>query len=151
MDMQIETAFTPWTSLGGGVLIGLSAVMVMALFGRIAGIAGITQGALGGVVPLSGAAKDRDWRWAFLLGLLAAPVAILMAGGAVTQSVPSSLPAMASAGLLVGIGTALGSGCTSGHGVCGLARLSGRSLSAVVTFMTAGFLTVFLLRHVIGG
>ena len=151
MEMQVETAFTPWASLGGGVLIGLSAVMVMALFGRIAGIAGITQGALGGVIPLSGAAKDRDWRWAFLLGLLAAPVAILIAGGTVTQSVPSSLSAMAIAGLLVGIGTALGSGCTSGHGVCGLARLSPRSLAAVVTFMTAGFLTVFLLRHVIGG
>lgn len=151
MEMQVETAFTPWASLGGGVLIGLSAVMVMALFGRIAGIAGITQGALGGVIPLSGAAKDRDWRWAFLLGLLAAPVAILIAGGTVTQTVPSSLSAMAIAGLLVGIGTALGSGCTSGHGVCGLARLSPRSLAAVVTFMTAGFLTVFLLRHVIGG
>ena len=151
MDLQIETTFTPWASLGGGVLIGLSAVMVMALFGRIAGIAGITQGALGGLVPLAGAARDRDWRWAFLLGLLAAPVTILMAGGAVTQSVPSNLPAMAVAGLLVGIGTALGSGCTSGHGVCGLARLSGRSLAAVVTFMAAGFLTVFLLRHVIGG
>ena len=151
METQVETAFTPWASLGGGVLIGLSAVMVMALFGRIAGIAGITQGALGGVIPLSGAAKDRDWRWAFLLGLLAAPVAILIAGGTVTQSVPSSLSAMAIAGLLVGIGTALGSGCTSGHGVCGLARLSPRSLAAVVTFMTAGFLTVFLLRHVIGG
>jgi uncharacterized protein len=151
MNMQIETAFTPWASLRGGVLIGLSAVMVMALFGRIAGIAGITQGALGGVIPLSGAAKDRDWRWAFLLGLLAAPVAILIAGGTITQSVPQNLPAMALAGLLVGIGTALGSGCTSGHGVCGLARLSPRSLAAVVTFMTAGFLTVFLIRHVIGG
>ena len=151
MEMQVETVFTPWASLGGGVLIGLSAVMVMALFGRIAGIAGITQGALGGVIPLSGAAKDRDWRWAFLLGLLAAPVAILMLDGQVTQSVPANLPAMAVAGLLVGIGTALGSGCTSGHGVCGLARLSGRSLAAVVTFMAAGFLTVFLLRHVIGG
>lgn len=151
MDMQIGTAFTPWASLGGGVLIGISAVMVMALFGRIAGIAGITQGALGGVIQLSGAAKDRDWRWAFLLGLLVAPMAILIAGGTVTQSVPSSLPAMAFAGLLVGIGTALGSGCTSGHGVCGLARLSGRSLAAVATFMTAGFLTVFLIRHVVGG
>jgi uncharacterized protein len=151
MNMQIEMAFTPWASLRGGVLIGLSAVMVMALFGRIAGIAGITQGALGGVIPLSGAAKDRDWRWAFLLGLLAAPVAILIAGGTITQSVPQNLPAMALAGLLVGIGTALGSGCTSGHGVCGLARLSPRSLAAVVTFMTAGFLTVFLIRHVIGG
>ena len=151
MEMQIGTAFTPWASLAGGVLIGLSAVMVMALFGRIAGIAGITQGALGGVIPLSGAAKDRDWRWAFLLGLLAAPVAILIAGGTITQSVPQNLPAMALAGLLVGIGTALGSGCTSGHGVCGLARLSPRSLAAVVTFMTAGFLTVFLIRHVLGG
>ena len=151
MEMETQTAFTPWASLGGGVLIGLSAVMVMGLFGRIAGIAGITQGALGGVVPLRGAPKDRDWRWAFLLGLLAAPVVIMAAGGTVTQTVPQNLFAMAIAGLLVGTGTALGSGCTSGHGVCGLARLSGRSLVAVATFMAAGFVTVFLLRHVMGG
>ncbi|SCY83391.1 YeeE/YedE family protein [Paracoccus tibetensis] len=151
MEMQIETAFTLWASLAGGVLIGLSAVMVMALFGRIAGIAGITQGALGGVIPMSGAARDRDWRWTFLLGLLAAPVLVLMAGSQVAQSVPTNLPAMVLAGLLVGIGTALGSGCTSGHGVCGLARLSRRSLAATLTFMAAGFLTVFLLRHVVGG
>ncbi|TGD61840.1 YeeE/YedE family protein [Tabrizicola sp. WMC-M-20] len=151
MEMQVETAFTPWASLGGSALIGLSAVMVMALFGRIAGIAGITQGALGGVVPLADAAKDRDWRGAFLLGLLAAPVLILTAGGAVTQSVPQDLLAMGVAGLMVGIGSALGSGCTSGHGVCGLARLSVRTLAAVVTFMSAGFLTVFILRHVFGG
>ena len=147
MEIGIETAFTPWASLFGGVLIGLSAVMVMALFGRIAGIAGITQGAM----ALPGAAKDRDWRWAFLAGLILAPLAVTVLGGTVEQTVPDNLGGMALAGLLVGLGTALGSGCTSGHGVCGLARLSGRSLAAVVTFMAAGFVTVFVLRHMLGG
>ncbi|MFC3170208.1 YeeE/YedE family protein [Paracoccus fontiphilus] len=147
METGIETAFTPWASLGGGVLIGLSAVMVMALFGRIAGIAGIAQGAM----ALPGAAKDRDWRWAFLAGLIVAPLAVMALGGAVAQAVPDNLGGMALAGLLVGTGTALGSGCTSGHGVCGLARLSGRSLAAVATFMAAGFATVFVLRHILGG
>ena len=147
MEIGIETAFTPWASLFGGVLIGLSAVMVMALFGRIAGIAGITQGAM----ALPGAAKDRDWRWAFLAGLILAPLAVTVLGGTVAHTVPDNLVGMALAGLLVGLGTALGSGCTSGHGVCGLARLSGRSLAAVVTFMAAGFVTVFVLRHILGG
>ena len=147
MEIGIETAFTPWASLFGGVLIGLSAVMVMALFGRIAGIAGITQGAM----ALPGAAKDSDWRWAFLAGLVLAPLAVTVLGGTVEQTVPDNLGGMALAGLLVGLGTALGSGCTSGHGVCGLARLSGRSLAAVVTFMAAGFVTVFVLRHILGG
>lgn len=147
MEIGIETAFTPWASLLGGVLIGLSAVMVMALFGRVAGIAGITQGAM----AAPGAARDRDWRWAFLAGLIAAPLAMMARGGTVAQSVPDDLGGMAVAGLLVGLGTALGSGCTSGHGVCGLARLSGRSLAAVATFMAAGFATVFVLRHVLGG
>lgn len=147
MEIGIETAFTPWASLLGGVLIGLSAVMVMGLFGRIAGIAGITQGAAG----LPGTARDRDWRWAFLAGLIAAPLVVMALGGTVSQTVPDSLGGMAVAGLLVGVGTALGSGCTSGHGVCGLARLSGRSLAAVATFMAAGFATVFVLRHVLGG
>ena len=114
------TDFTPWTSLGGGILIGLSAVMVMALFGRIAGILGITADAV--------TSDDHNWRFAFIGGLLAAPLL-----------------------WLVGVGTALGSGCTSGHGVCGLARLSGRSLAAVVTFMVFAAATVFVLRHVIGG
>lgn len=145
--MLTETTFTPWASLGGGILIGISAVMVMALFGRIAGIAGITQSAL----ALPGAARDRDWRIAFVLGLMAAPLAILALGGTIVQTVPGSLALMIVAGLLVGTGTALGSGCTSGHGVCGLARLSGRSLAAVATFMAAGFVTVFVLRHVMGG
>lgn len=146
MDMNVVTPFTPWASLGGGVLIGLSAVMVMGLFGRIAGISGIAQGAL----ALPGGPVDRDWRLGFIAGLILAPLAIIGLGGTVAQTVPDNLGAMAAAGLLVGTGTALGSGCTSGHGVCGLARLSGRSLAAVVTFMAAGFVTVFVLRHVLG-
>lgn len=150
MELDLQTAFTPWASLGGGVLIGLSAVMVMGVFGKIAGIAGITNGALGAVVPLSRGLGDRDWRLAFLLGLVAAPLALALIGREVAQTVPSNLLGMAIAGLLVGLGTALGSGCTSGHGVCGLARLSRRSLAAVATFMAAGFATVFVLRHLLG-
>ncbi|SHF58670.1 hypothetical protein SAMN05444339_108114 [Loktanella atrilutea] len=151
MEMELRTAFTPWASLFGGSLIGLSAVMVMGLFGRIAGISGITQGFLGTVLPTPGAPRDRDWRLAFLLGLLAAPLAIMLGGGTISQSVPANLPGMVIAGLLVGLGTSLGSGCTSGHGVCGLARLSRRSFAAVLTFMSAGFVTVFVLRHVLRG
>ena len=147
--METATAFTPWQSLGGGVLIGLSAVIVMSLFGRIAGISGITAGLLGAVLPMPGPPRDRDWRIAFLLGLVSAPLALILTGWSVEQTVPANLVGMAVAGLLVGFGTALGSGCTSGHGVCGLARLSRRSLAAVPTFMTAGFATVFLLRHVL--
>lgn len=138
------TEFTPWASLTGGILIGLSAVMVMAGFGRIAGIVGITAGA-----PK---AADRDWRVAFIGGLIAAPILWLAFSGSFpAQTVSSNLPAMVIAGLFVGVGTALGSGCTSGHGVCGLARLSGRSLVAVITFMAFAALTVFVLRHIIGG
>ncbi|MFH5773189.1 YeeE/YedE family protein [Paracoccus sp. NGMCC 1.201697] len=151
MDIGIETQFTPWASLLGGVLIGLSAVMVMVLFGRIAGISGITQGAIGAVVPLPGAPRDRDWRLAFLAGLILAPLVVMALGGTVAQTVPGNPFGMALAGLLVGTGTALGSGCTSGHGVCGLARLSPRALAAVLTFMAAGLVTVFLLRHLPGG
>lgn len=150
MEMAVQTEFTPWASLAGGVLIGLSAVMVMGFFGRIAGISGITGGFLGAVLPMRGAPRDRDWRVAFLLGLIAAPLLVMLAGGTVAQSVPANLGGMLVAGLLVGLGTALGSGCTSGHGVCGLARLSRRSLVAVVTFMAAGVVTVFVLRHVAG-
>lgn len=150
MGPIVATEFTPLASLAGGVLIGLSAVMVMALFGRIAGIAGITNGVLGAVVPMGGAPTDRGWRIAFIAGLLAAPLAVALAGGSVAQTVPDNLVGMAIAGLLVGLGTGLGSGCTSGHGVCGIARLSRRSLVAVASFMAAGFATVFILRHVIG-
>ena len=150
MELGIQTDFTPWTSLVGGVLIGISAVMVMALFGRIAGISGISSGFLGAMVPTAGAPRDRGWRVAFLLGLVAAPLMLMLAGGTITQRVPDNLAGMAVAGLLVGLGTAIGSGCTSGHGVCGLARMSRRSLAAVLTFMATGFATVFVLRHVIG-
>lgn len=150
MDLSTTTDFTPWASLGGGVLIGLSAVMVMALFGRIAGIAGISNGVIGAVVPMSGAPTDRGWRLAFVAGLIAAPLLYqALAGAAPQQTVPGSLWGMGVAGLLVGLGTGLGSGCTSGHGVCGLARLSPRSLAAVATFMGFGALTVFVLRHLV--
>jgi uncharacterized membrane protein YedE/YeeE len=118
----------------------------MVLFGRIAGIAGITRGATG----LSGAG-DRGWRLAFVAGLVAAPLLAGAVAGPVQQTVSGNLPMMAIAGLLVGTGVALGSGCTSGHGVCGLARLSPRSLAAVATFMAMAAATVFVLRHVIGG
>ncbi|EKE43217.1 putative YeeE/YedE [Oceaniovalibus guishaninsula JLT2003] len=140
MPPVIPTDFTPWAALAGGVLIGLSAVMVMALFGRIAGIVGITAGSVAG--------PDRGWRIAFIGGLLAAPLAWIVATGSLPQqTVGDNLAGMALAGLLVGIGTALGSGCTSGHGVCGLARLSPRSLAAVATFMAFAAATVFVLRH----
>ena len=151
MGPVTPTEFTPWMSLGGGVLIGLSAVMVMALLGRIAGISGIVKGVLGAVVPLDGAPSDRGWRIAFVLGLLAAPLATALIGAPVAQTVSANLLGMGVAGLLVGAGTAIGSGCTSGHGVCGLARLSPRSAVAVATFMAAAFATVFVLRHVPGG
>jgi uncharacterized membrane protein YedE/YeeE len=144
------TSFTPWTSLFGGALVGLSAVLVMLFFGRIAGISGI---ALQVVRPF--AARDPgDWGWriAFLIGLAAAPVFTALATGTpVQQTVSGNLPVMALAGLLVGFGTSLGSGCTSGHGVCGLARLSYRSLVSVLTFMAVAVATVFVLRHLVGG
>ena len=151
MEPLTPTEFTPWMSLGGGILIGISAVMVMALLGRIAGISGIVKGVLGAVVPMDGAPSDRGWRVAFVLGLLAAPLAMAMLGAPVEQTVSGNLVGMALAGLLVGAGTAIGSGCTSGHGVCGLARLSRRSAVAVGTFMAAAFVTVFVLRHILGG
>jgi len=144
------TDFTPWMSLFGGILIGLSAVMVMALFGRIAGISGITRGALSLVLPAKEAPSDVGWRVTFVLGLFAAPLVVAFFGAPVAQTVSDNLPGMAIAGLLVGLGTAVGSGCTSGHGVCGLARLSRRSAVAVVTFMIAAAATVFVLRHILG-
>ncbi|ORE95161.1 YeeE/YedE family protein [Aurantimonas sp. 22II-16-19i] len=144
MPLETVTPFTPLASTLGGVLIGLSAVLVMALFGRIAGISGITTGAL----PMR--RDDWDWRLAFVAGLIAAPLLVLaITGTPVRQTVPTDLLAMAIAGLLVGFGTVMGSGCTSGHGVCGLARLSPRSLVAVLTFMATAFVTVLVLRHII--
>jgi uncharacterized membrane protein YedE/YeeE len=147
MGPIVPTEFTPWVALGGGILIGLSAVMVMALFGRIAGIAGISSGVLGA----SGTPGDRGWKVAFVLGLVAAPIAYSLVGGTVEQTVPEDLFGMGLAGLLVGLGTGIGSGCTSGHGVCGVARLSRRSFAAVATFVAAGVVTVYVLRHMLGG
>ena len=149
MDPVTSTEFTPWLSLMGGVMIGLSAVIVMAAFGKIAGITGISKGMLG---PVLGGAGPRDWGWrvAFLLGLIVAPVAMLLATGSLpAQTVPTDLTGMAIAGLIVGTGTALGSGCTSGHGVCGLARLSPRSFAAVLTFLAAAVTTTTIVRHII--
>ena len=141
------TTFAPVAALVGGALIGASAVLLMASHGRIAGISGIVSRLL----PPYG--DDRlAGRLAFVLGLVAAPFAVSAAtGSAVAQAVSGNLVLMIGAGLLVGFGTVWGNGCTSGHGVCGLARLSPRSIVATLTFMTAAAATVFVVRHVIGG
>jgi uncharacterized membrane protein YedE/YeeE len=141
--MSIDwTGFTPLSSLAGGVLIGLAASGLVLLTGRIAGISGI----LGGLLrPRRG---EIAWRVAFLVGLLAAPIVYQMGPMLPEPRIDASVPVLVVAGLLVGVGTRYGAGCTSGHGVCGLARLSPRSLVAVLSFMAAGFLTVFAARHV---
>ena len=141
----METEFTPWLSLGGGVLIGLSAILLMALHGRIAGMTGI----LSGVIPPL--AADWPWRAAFLAGAILAPMAFVLAGGTIPFAVPVSSPTLAIGGLIVGVGVYFGSGCTSGHGVCGMARLSPRSIVATLVFMASTFATVFVMRHMIGG
>lgn len=138
------TSFTPWASLGGGALIGLAAALFVLFNGRIAGISGI----LGGL--LQWPKGDIAWRLAFLLGLAAAPIAYGLVAPLPAVQVDASTTTLIVAGLLVGIGTRYGSGCTSGHGVCGLSRLSPRSLVATAAFMAAGFATVFIVRHLIG-
>lgn len=133
--------FTPWTALAGGLLIGLAAAAFVLLNGRIAGISGI----LGGLLrPAKG---DIAWRAAFLAGLAGAPFFYALVAPLPDVRIDAGNGALVAAGLLVGIGSRYGSGCTSGHGVCGLARLSPRSLVATVAFMLAGFATVFALRH----
>lgn len=141
--MQIDWAqFTPWAALAGGVLIGLASIAFALLLGRIAGVSGIVGGLLR---PQKG---DFGWRLAFVGGLLAAPLIYSLATALPALRIDAGMPVLVAAGLLVGIGTRYGSGCTSGHGVCGLSRLSPRSLVATLAFMAAGFATVFLLRHV---
>lgn len=140
------TAFTPGPAFLGGCLIGAAAVLLMALNGRIAGISRIAQGAI------EGPPGERGWRWLFVAGLVLGAFLSLASGGA--GFVPrTGYPAwlLAVAGLLVGFGTRLGSGCTSGHGVCGIARLSVRSVMATLTFMGTGFVTVYIARHLLGG
>lgn len=140
------TSFTPLASLIGGMLIGLSAVLMMLLEGRIAGISGIASRLL---PPYRDAGLAG--RLAFIAGLVAAPFVVAAATGTpVVQTVSANPVLMAAAGLLVGFGSVWGSGCTSGHGVCGLARLSPRSAVATAVFMATGFATVFVTRHVLG-
>lgn len=136
------SAYTPWPALAGGILIGMAAAWLILFNGRIAGISGI----LGGLFrPVRG---DIAWRMAFIAGLLAAPLIYCLFFILPVLNIEAGNTALIIAGLLVGVGTRYGSGCTSGHGVCGLSRLSPRSLAATIIFMTCGFLTVFLLRHV---
>ena len=137
-------AFTPWPALAGGVLIGVAAAMFVLLNGRIAGISGV----IGGLLRY--AKGDTLWRAAFVLGLLGAPLLYALFATLPRPQIDAGYGALIAAGLLVGIGTRYGAGCTSGHGVCGLSRLSPRSLIATVTFMAAGFITVYGFRHLTG-
>jgi uncharacterized membrane protein YedE/YeeE len=136
--------FTPGAALAGGVLIGVAAAMFALLNGRIAGISGIVGGLL---KPQRG---DVAWRAAFVIGLVGAPLVYALFAVVPVPHIDAGYGTLVLAGLLVGIGTRYGSGCTSGHGVCGLSRLSPRSLAATAAFMGAGFVTVFVLRHLVG-
>ncbi len=136
--------FTPVSAAVGGALIGLASALLMLLIGRIAGISGIFGETLIG-------GTDRDWRIAFIAGLVAAPVLAGLAGMDVpAPQLPGNWAVIAVAGLLVGVGTRLGGGCTSGHGICGIARVSPRSITATVVFMLAAMIVVFVTRHVVG-
>jgi uncharacterized membrane protein YedE/YeeE len=137
----IMAPFDPVSAAIGGALIGLAAVLLMILTGRIAGISGI----LGDLADLAGG--DRPWRLAFLAGIIAAPLLLVAGGHALRAPTLPGWPLLIAGGLLVGIGTRLGSGCTSGHGICGIARLSPRSITATVTFMCVAILVVAIMRH----
>lgn len=137
--------FTPVSALVGGLVIGLGAVILMLSLGRIAGISGI----VGGLLGLG--RREIGWRLAFVIGLIAGPLLVGLIGGGMPQVVIDASPlTVLAGGILVGFGTRLGNGCTSGHGVCGLARLSRRSLVATAVFMTVAALVVFLERHILG-
>ncbi|RCW72651.1 YeeE/YedE family protein [Pseudorhodoferax soli] len=137
--------FTPYAALAGGALIGLAAAILVLCNGRIAGISGV----LGGLLRPS--AEGVGWRLAFLAGLLAAPMVYALAAALPRPQIDAGWATLVAAGLLVGLGTRYGAGCTSGHGVCGLSRLSLRSLVATLAFMGAGFATVYVVRHVVNG
>ena len=136
-------AFTPLSALAGGGLIGLAAAIFVLLNGRIAGISGV----LGGL--LRATTGDLSWRVAFLLGLVGAPLVYSIFTAVPRPQIDADWAALVAAGLLVGVGTRYGAGCTSGHGVCGLSRLSLRSLVATLTFMSSGFATVYVIRHLL--
>jgi len=137
-------AFTPLSALAGGALIGLATALLLLLNGRIAGVSGIVGGLL------ERAAGETGWRAAFVIGLLAGPALWTLFRTLPPIRIDAGYPLLLAAGLLVGLGTRYGSGCTSGHGVCGLSRLSPRSLAATLVFMGGGFATVFVVRHLLG-
>ncbi|QKV17594.1 YeeE/YedE family protein [Oricola thermophila] len=141
----MTTEFTPLAAALGGLLIGLASVLLMALHGRIAGMTGI----VGGIVPPL--APDWPWRASFLAGSVLAPFLMLAGGIDIPFDVPVSTTALIVGGVIVGFGATVGSGCTSGHGVCGIARLSPRSIVATLIFMASTFATVYVVRHVLGG
>lgn len=143
---MIETSFTPFQSLGGGALIGLAAVLLMATLGRVMGATGIFAGLL---QPRDLA--DLSWRAAVFAGMVSGPIVIFfMTGQMPAVEVPSSKAMLVLGGVIVGIGVTFGSGCTSGHGVCGMARLSPRSIAATITFMITTAITVYVIRHIMG-
>ena len=143
----MPTDFTPFASLGGGILIGIASVLLMANFGRVMGATGLLAGFL---MPTN--RDDWAWRASLLAGMVSAPALYwLVSGQSVVVQVPVSTIAMIIGGLIVGVGVTFGGGCTSGHGVCGIARLSPRSIVATVVFMIAAVATVYVTRHVIGG
>ena len=137
-------AFTPWTATVGGVVLGAAVTLLILANGRVAGISGIVGGLLN---PRSG---DLGWRIAFVAGLLSSPLVYWALAGKPAIAIDASFPILIVGGLIVGIGVRYGGGCTSGHGVCGISRLSPRSLVATIAFIAAGFATVYILRHLIG-
>jgi uncharacterized membrane protein YedE/YeeE len=144
MFMHIDWVhFTPWSALAGGIFIGLAAAWLLIIDGRVLGASGIFAGL---VAPRRG---DLAWRLALIFGLIVSPFLAAVLFGTVGAGVSAEIPTLIVAGLLVGFGTTLGKGCTSGHGVCGLARLSSRSAAATAAFMASGFLTVFITRHLL--
>jgi uncharacterized membrane protein YedE/YeeE len=143
--MTIDWAsFSPVSAAIGGVIIGVAVAMLVLINGRVAGISGIVGGLLR---PAKG---DMAWRVAFAAGMIAAPLLFVVAGKSPTIAIDAGYPTLVVAGLIVGVGTRYGAGCTSGHGVCGISRLSPRSIAATLAFMASGFATVFVVRHVLG-
>lgn len=146
--MDVIVDIPAWMrGLAGGLMIGASALLLMASQGKIAGVSGIVGG-----LTAPGQSGQRAWKLLFIVGLLAGALLVqLVTGRWVTNEIPASLGLLVIAGVLVGVGTRMGNGCTSGHGVCGLGRRSGRSLVATMVFMTVSVATVFVMRHVLGG
>ena len=136
--------FTPWSSFAGGAVIGLAAALLVLFNGRIAGISGI----IGGLIKPK--ADDINWRLAFVFGLIVAPILWQLFSPLPAIQIDASYTLLAIAGLITGIGTRYGAGCTSGHGICGLSRLSPRSIVATLAFMGTGFITVYIMRHILG-